>query len=119
MSAFEVLSLSPHWSRDATPSGYGREYPVSFTLAIGQRLAIVGDNGIGKTTLLHAMAGTVPYVSGYVRIGPTTLPPRDVHARYAAGIMHVPQNPFFRSELSWHEAVGLARLRRPGVFNED
>ncbi|GAA1553290.1 hypothetical protein GCM10009827_087500 [Dactylosporangium maewongense] len=34
---------------------------VTVTVSVGSRLAIVGENGRGKTTLLHVVAGmTVP-----------------------------------------------------------
>ena len=39
---------------------------VSFTLAAGERLAIVGANGAGKTTLLRAMVGLQPVTRGRV-----------------------------------------------------
>ncbi|EKE75996.1 ATP-binding cassette domain-containing protein [Gallaecimonas xiamenensis] len=34
--------------------------PLNLTLAKGQRLAVVGDNGSGKSSLLQVMAGTLP-----------------------------------------------------------
>lgn len=43
--------------------GYGREpvvKNVSFSLSGGQRLAIIGPNGCGKTTLLRAITGALP-----------------------------------------------------------
>ncbi|MBX9757392.1 MAG: ATP-binding cassette domain-containing protein [Beijerinckiaceae bacterium] len=39
---------------------------VSFTLAPGERLAIVGANGAGKTTLLRAIVGLQPITSGRI-----------------------------------------------------
>ncbi|MCS7216100.1 MAG: metal ABC transporter ATP-binding protein [Candidatus Bipolaricaulota bacterium] len=41
---------------------------VSFTLARGERLAVVGPNGAGKTTLLLALAGLVRPQAGEVRV---------------------------------------------------
>ncbi|GLY13479.1 ABC transporter ATPase [Kineosporia sp. NBRC 101677] len=40
---------------------------VSVTVSAGSRLAVVGENGRGKTTLLHVLAGTLAPDSGTVR----------------------------------------------------
>ena len=34
---------------------------ISFTLAENQRLVILGPNGCGKTTLLRALVGVIPF----------------------------------------------------------
>ena len=39
---------------------------VSFTLARGERAALVGPSGAGKTTLLRAINGSMPAQSGSV-----------------------------------------------------
>jgi len=40
---------------------------LSFTLEVGERLAIIGANGIGKTTLLNCMTETIEADSGSVK----------------------------------------------------
>jgi len=40
---------------------------VSFILEVGQRLAIIGQNGVGKTTLLRNLLGDEPLSSGKVK----------------------------------------------------
>ena len=42
---------------------------VSFELLRGERLAILGENGTGKTTLLKTLAGRLPPLSGTVQTG--------------------------------------------------
>jgi lipopolysaccharide transport system ATP-binding protein len=41
---------------------------VSFSLASGERLGLVGGNGAGKTTLLRTLAGIYEPVAGHVRV---------------------------------------------------
>ena len=45
---------------------------VSLTVAPGMRIGVVGPNGVGKSTLLGALAGTVPLDAGSVRTAPPT-----------------------------------------------
>jgi heme exporter protein A len=41
---------------------------ISFAVAAGEALILTGANGVGKTTLLRAVAGFLPLVSGQVRL---------------------------------------------------
>lgn len=43
--------------------------PVSFTLERGQKIAIVGTNGLGKTTLLKTILGKIRPISGKLELG--------------------------------------------------
>ena len=43
--------------------------PVSFSLERGKKVAIVGTNGLGKTTLLNTILGKIKPVSGKVELG--------------------------------------------------
>ena len=48
----------------------------------GERIAFLGENGTGKTTLLNMIAGTEPAGSGIIRMGPA------VRAAYLPQIIH-------------------------------
>lgn len=51
--------------------GYDRELcRVSFTLRKGDRLAIIGENGIGKSTLLKTFTGLIKPLGGSFSFGP-------------------------------------------------
>ena len=48
--------------------------PVSFTLERGEKVAIVGTNGLGKTTLLKTILGQLKPISGQVELGDYLFP---------------------------------------------
>ncbi|MGP0584740.1 ABC-F family ATP-binding cassette domain-containing protein [Paenibacillus timonensis] len=43
--------------------------PLNLRMERGQKIALVGANGIGKTTLLRSILGQIPAISGTVRLG--------------------------------------------------
>mgnify|MGYP005810374847 CR=1 FL=1 len=88
---------------------------VSLEVAPGQVTAILGRNGVGKTTLLKAIMGLVPVASGRVAFGGVDLTRAPPHARARAGIGYVPQGREIFPRLTVEEnlLVGLrARSRR-------
>ncbi len=58
--------------------GYSARTPllsdITLTLRAGERIALIGPNGVGKTTLLRTIAGIIPPLAGEVRLGPGTRP---------------------------------------------
>jgi ATP-binding cassette subfamily F protein 3 len=55
--------------------GYSREQPLteelSFGLSAGDRVAVLGPNGCGKTALLRTVLGEIPALGGHVRLAPS------------------------------------------------
>lgn len=50
--------------------GYGSSIAqISFELYKGQKLGIIGENGIGKSTLLKTINGSIPKISGELNYG--------------------------------------------------
>ena len=77
---------------------------LSLTVARGERLAVVGPSGVGKTTLLRAIAGLAPVDAGRVIIAGrevTALPPERRDAVY----LH--QTPVLFAHLSVGENVAF------------
>lgn len=67
-------------------AGYGKKKiirDVSFTLEAGEILAVVGPNGVGKSTLLRTVAGFLPAMEGQIRIAGQAVEqmPREEHAK--------------------------------------
>ena len=63
----EARDLAAGWDR-AVLRG------VTFSLRRGERLAVVGRNGAGKTTMLHTLAGRLPALEGTLRYGTGVVP---------------------------------------------
>lgn len=63
---------------------------VSFTLAAGELLQVVGPNGVGKTSLLRCVAGLMPVESGEIEWGGEPLQRcQDTYHRELAYLAHV------------------------------
>jgi branched-chain amino acid transport system ATP-binding protein len=98
-------------SVDHLSSGYAgavvvRE--VSLELAPGEILAVLGKNGMGKSTLLKAMMGFLPKITGAVTIGgteATRLPP---HRVARLGVGYVAQEKALFQDLTVEENLRLA-----------
>ncbi len=43
--------------------------PLSLEIAFGERVAILGNNGVGKSTLLNAISGRIKPTSGTIKMG--------------------------------------------------
>jgi ABC-type branched-subunit amino acid transport system ATPase component len=80
---------------------------VGARVAPGQVLGILGRNGVGKTTLLRALAGFLPVVRGQVRWRGRDLAGVPPHARLAEGIAYAPQENVVFGELTVAENLWL------------
>ena len=58
--------------------GYEKEAPLTrpltFSLERGQKVAVTGTNGLGKTTLLKTILGVLPPLEGYIQLGDYLFP---------------------------------------------
>src|ERR1043166_4985330 len=78
---------------------------VSLTLDAQETVAIMGRNGMGKTTLLKALIGTLPARSGSVALGDQDLTRKRSYERVASGLAYVPQGRMIFPYLSVEENI--------------
>jgi len=71
----------------------------------GEIVAIMGRNGMGKTTLMKTLMGIVPEKSGDVSVGPDPVTGMKSHQRVAKGIAYVPQGRMIFSAMTVQENV--------------
>jgi branched-chain amino acid transport system ATP-binding protein len=96
-------------------AGYGEAvvlHDVSLSLAQGATLALLGRNGVGKTTFMDTLAGATRQHGGRIFLGGVALHALPSHQRAAAGIGWVPQERNIFKSLTVHE--NLDAVARPG-----
>jgi branched-chain amino acid transport system ATP-binding protein len=98
-------------------AGYGEAVilnGISFQLAQGQTLALLGRNGTGKTTLINTLAGATRLHAGTMVLDGVNLHNLPSHERAAAGIGWVPQERNIFKSLTVDE--NLTAVARPGLW---
>ncbi|MBR0033023.1 MAG: ABC-F family ATP-binding cassette domain-containing protein [Treponema sp.] len=91
-------------------SKMGREAPlfkdVTFGLNEGDKAAIIGRNGTGKSTLLNVIAGVLPADDGQITINKLS------------GVSYLPQNPEFNGENTIREHIFKSESPKLKIINE-
>ena len=102
---------------DSLHQAYGGSHilrGLSFAVETGKVTALLGRNGVGKTTLLKALMGVVKTREGSITFDGrdiTHLPP---HERVRAGIGYVPQGREIFPRLTVEENLLMGLATRPG-----
>ncbi|MBX4963837.1 ABC transporter ATP-binding protein [Rhizobium binae] len=93
---------------------------VSFDIAKGEVLALVGANGAGKTTLLRSIAGAHLPASGEILLDGEDLAAVPSHKRIARGIALVPEGRRLFSQMTVEENLLLGKsCGRKGEWSVD
>jgi urea transport system ATP-binding protein len=99
---------------------YGESHVIhdaSLELAEGAAIAVVGRNGMGKSTLLKSVIGMVPARSGAIMLDGRNLAGLASHKRVQAGLAFVPQGRMIFTQLTVEENIltGLETERYSGI----
>jgi branched-chain amino acid transport system ATP-binding protein len=88
---------------------------LSLSVSAGETVAIVGRNGVGKTTLLELVAGRAQRQSGEIRVSGRDVRRLSIHERARVGIGYVPQQREVFRSLTVSEHLAIAA--RPGHWS--
>jgi branched-chain amino acid transport system ATP-binding protein len=102
---------------EALSSGYGESVVVdgvSLAVDAGECVALLGRNGVGKTTLLTTIMGLTQYHGGAIRWQGVEISQLEAHKRAVAGLGWVPQERRMWKSLSVLEH--LTCVARPGPW---
>lgn len=94
-------------------AGYGRTMivrDVSLAIRPGEIVAIVGRNGVGKTTLMKAIVGLLPLAQGSIALAGSPVSTAPANERARRGIGYVPQGRGVFPGLTVEENLEMGRL---------
>ena len=91
---------------------------VSFAVDSSEKLAILGRNGVGKTTLLKSLIGLLPMQTGTLRLGDRNLTAMKAYERACNGISYVPQGREIIPNLTVQENLELGALAHTKAVRE-
>ncbi len=80
---------------------------VSFEVKEGEIVSLIGANGAGKTTILHAVSGLLSPTSGEVYFNDTSLVATKPHKIPYLGLAHVPEGRRIFAKMSVGENLQL------------
>ena len=85
---------------------------VTFSLARGECVALIGANGAGKTTLLRCLAGVHPGQAGQVHLGGQDITALPAHRRVQQGLALVPEGRRLWADMTVRENLAVALEHR-------
>ena len=93
---------------------------LEFEINSGEILAIVGRNGMGKTTLMKSLMGIVPVNQGKMILENEDITDLLSHERVSRGVAYVPQGRMIFATMTVEENIetGLAASSRKTISSE-
>ena len=86
---------------------------ISFSAAAGRRIAVLGRNGMGKTTLFATLAGQTKRYGGKISLGGEAIEAIDGSSRALKGLGYVPQSRDVFPTLTVEENLFVGLKARP------
>jgi len=105
---------------DRLTAGYGEAVvlnDISVTVAEGQALALLGRNGMGKTTLVNSIVGVTRHIGGSISLDGRDITRLRPDQRAHAGIGWVPQERNIFKSLTVEE--NMTAIAQPGPWTLD
>ncbi len=112
-TSLEVENLSAGYGPTRVLEG------ISFSVPAGQRLAVLGRNGMGKTTLLASLAGQTKRYDGRIKLGGTDISTAPSASRAIQGLGYVPQARCIFPTLTVEENLFVGLKARPKTAIEE
>jgi len=111
---FEVRNLSAAYGQSQVLHG------IDLSVGRGEIVALVGRNGMGKSTLMKSLIGVMPARSGQISVDGVNVTALPSHRRVASGLAYVPQGRQIFGTMTVKENIetGLVVTGRSDVPNE-
>jgi branched-chain amino acid transport system ATP-binding protein len=96
-------------------TGYGRVpvlHSISFQIAAGENVGLIGPNGHGKSTLFRTLSGLLPAWSGSVSFRGEDITNRSPASIVERGLIHVPQGNTLFPDLTVLENLWLGAFQK-------
>jgi urea transport system ATP-binding protein len=93
-------------------------WDVNINITAGDRICLMGRNGVGKTTLLKSIMGLLPLESGQIQFNGNALENKNAEARAKLGIGYVPQGREIFSQLTVLENLQTGLIARKDKSKE-
>jgi branched-chain amino acid transport system ATP-binding protein len=117
MSASNGSPTAPLLELRNVDAGYGpfkALFDVSFSVAPGRVLTLLGSNGSGKTTIARVCSGLVEPTRGAVFFDGNDMTKRHAYEYARAGVTHAPEGRSVFASLTVEENLQLALVRSHG-----
>jgi branched-chain amino acid transport system ATP-binding protein len=92
---------------------------VSLDVGKGEVVALIGANGAGKSSLLNAISGVVPVVSGEILLDGQALHKHAGHRIVSQGVVQVPEGRQVFRDLTVQENLDMGGYSRKPAENRD
>ena len=85
---------------------------ISFNIKKGEIVSLIGANGAGKTSTLHAISGLVPIKAGEISLNGENITNIEAHKLIKKGMAHVPEGRRIFTQLTVVENLEMGAFTR-------